>query len=45
MVRAAPRTWRPYAAVAELFDGPADSGWVEDREQIAQEVRDPWATP
>ena len=45
MVRAAPRTWRPYAAVAELFDGPSDPEWAADREQVAQELRDPWAVP
>jgi prevent-host-death family protein len=45
MVRAAPRTWRPYVAVAELFDGPADPDWVVDREQLDQELRDPWAVP
>ena len=42
MVPAAPRSWRPYSAVAGLFDGPADPNWAEDREAVDDPVRDPW---
>jgi prevent-host-death family protein len=42
LVPAAPRTWRRWADVAELFAGPADPAWKADREAIADEVRDPW---
>jgi prevent-host-death family protein len=41
----APRTWRQWADVAELFAGPADPAWNTDREAIAQEIRDPWTKP
>lgn len=44
LVPASPRTWRRWSDVAELFAGPADSSWAVDREEIAHEVRDPWAT-
>ena len=43
MVRVAPRAWRPYSAVAELFDGPADPQWAADRDRIDDELRDPWS--
>jgi prevent-host-death family protein len=42
LVPAAPRTWRRWVDVAELFAGPADPAWNTDREAIAHEVRDPW---
>jgi prevent-host-death family protein len=44
LVPAAPRTWRHWADVSELFGGPADPAWDADREAIAHGVRDPWAT-
>jgi prevent-host-death family protein len=44
LVPAAPRTWRRWTDVAELFAGPADSAWDVDREEIAHELRDPWTT-
>jgi prevent-host-death family protein len=44
LVPAAARTWRRCADVSELFAGPADPAWEADRESIAHEVRDPWAT-
>jgi prevent-host-death family protein len=44
LVPAAPRTWRHWTDVSELFGGPADPAWDADREAIAHEVRDPWAT-
>jgi prevent-host-death family protein len=44
LVPAVARTWRQWADVAELFAGPTDPAWDGDREAIAHEVRDPWAT-
>ncbi len=44
LVPAAPRSWRTWGDVAELFDGPADPDWNADREMIAGDVRDPWAS-
>ena len=43
MVPAAPRTWRPYTAVSELFEGPDDPDWADDRQRIDDELRDPWS--
>lgn len=42
LVPAAPRTWRRWAEVAELFNGPADPAWSDDRESIADAITDPW---
>jgi prevent-host-death family protein len=44
LVPAVPRIWRRWADVAALFAGPADPAWNADRDAIAHEVRDPWAT-
>jgi prevent-host-death family protein len=44
LVPAAPRTWRRWADVTELFTGPTDPAWDADRETIAHQVRDPWIT-
>ncbi len=44
MVRVAPRAWRPYSAVAEVFDGPPDPEWVADRAQIDDELHDRWSS-
>lgn len=35
--------WRPWAEVADLFRGLADSDWERDRELVDTELRDPWA--
>lgn len=42
LVAAAPRSWRRWTDVAELFDGPADPAWDADRAAIGQEISDPW---
>jgi prevent-host-death family protein len=44
LVPAASRNWRRWDEVAELFDGPPDPAWEDDRDRIDQELRDPWAT-
>lgn len=43
LVPARPRRWRRWSDVAELFAGPADPAWDADREEVAQDVRDPWS--
>lgn len=43
LVAATPRGWRSWDDVAELFGGPADSAWAEDRQSIDQGVADPWS--
>jgi prevent-host-death family protein len=42
LVPAAPRTWRRWAEVAELFNGPDDPAWSGDREAIGHAITDPW---
>jgi prevent-host-death family protein len=42
LVPIAPRAWRTYAEVADLFRGPADPDWQSDRNQLDQQLRDPW---
>ncbi|CPT78993.1 prevent-host-death family protein [Mycobacteroides abscessus] len=44
LVTARPRAWRQWADITDLFAGPADSTWESDRDRIAQDVRDPWAS-
>jgi prevent-host-death family protein len=43
LVPAAPRAWRQWSDIAELFNGPADPDWAEDRNEIRHDVSDPWA--
>jgi prevent-host-death family protein len=43
LVPAAPRAWRSYREVADLFRGPADPDWRADLDLIDQQFRDPWA--
>ncbi len=43
LVPAAARTWRRWADLADLFAGPADPAWAADRDEIAHDLRDPWA--
>jgi len=43
LVPAAPRSWRQWSDVADLFAGPADPEWATDREAVSGELRDPWA--
>ncbi|BBY99023.1 type II toxin-antitoxin system Phd/YefM family antitoxin [Mycolicibacterium fallax] len=43
LVPAKPRIWRQWSDVSELFTGPADPDWAADRDEIAHDIRDPWA--
>ncbi|RJO74849.1 type II toxin-antitoxin system prevent-host-death family antitoxin [Nocardia panacis] len=40
---AAPRTWRTYDQIADLWSGTVDNEWEADRARIDQTLRDPWA--
>lgn len=42
LVAVAPRTWRRWDEVAELFLGPEDGDWERDRELTDQLPADPW---
>ncbi len=42
LVGASARRWRSFDHIADLFDGPEDSAWEEDRQGIDQSLRDPW---
>ena len=44
LVPVSPRTWRSWSEVAELFAGPADPAWSQDRDRTDQELRDPWVS-
>jgi len=44
LVPLAPRTWRRWDEIADLFAGPADPDRERDRELIDDRVRDPWPT-
>lgn len=34
--------WRHWIELAELFGGPGDPAWEQDRDLIDQDVGDPW---
>lgn len=42
LVPATPRAWRRWSDVADLFAGPADPDWEDDRSTVAHDLRDPW---
>lgn len=44
LVGVAPRAWRRWDEVAELFAGPADRAWEHDRDRIDQHLVDRWAS-
>ena len=44
LVPLAPRSWRRWHEVADLFAGPADPDWKGDRELLDGQLRDPWLT-
>ncbi len=45
LVPIAPQTWRTYAHVADLFSDQSDPDRDTDRDQIDQQLGDPWSTP
>lgn len=45
LVPIAPRTWRTYDDVADVFSGRPDPEWETDRDRIDQQLRDPWNAP
>ena len=42
LVPVVPHSWRTWEEVAELFDGPGDEVWDEDRDRIDTQLTDPW---
>lgn len=44
LVAVAPRRWRTWPELGELFRGPPDTEWGADRSLIDQELRDRWET-
>lgn len=42
LVPASARTWRSWADVEDLFAGPADPTWEQDRDLVVADVTDPW---
>jgi prevent-host-death family protein len=43
LVPIAPRSWRSYTDMAEVFNGPADAEWSADRELVDDALREPWS--
>ncbi|MFI6045618.1 type II toxin-antitoxin system Phd/YefM family antitoxin [Nocardia sp. NPDC051321] len=44
LVPVAPKTWRHFAQIADLWSGKADPDWESDRERIDQRLRDRWSS-
>ncbi|MGH3456717.1 type II toxin-antitoxin system Phd/YefM family antitoxin [Aeromicrobium sp.] len=44
LVAAAPQRWRTWDDVNDLFGGPDDTAWEQDRDRVDQGVSDPWAS-
>lgn len=42
LIPATPIQWRRWVEFAELFQGPADPSWSQDRELLDDELRNPW---
>ena len=42
LVPASTRVWRSWTEIEDLFSGPADTAWEQDRDRIDQEFGDPW---
>lgn len=38
-----PTQWRTWDEIADLFRGPGDPAWEQDRDLVDHEPRDPWA--
>lgn len=38
-----PTRWRTWREVEDLFRGPADPDWAQDRALVDDELCDPWA--
>lgn len=43
LVPASTRTWRSWGEISDLFEGPADPIWEQDRDRIDSRLIDPWA--
>jgi prevent-host-death family protein len=43
LVRLAPRVWRRWDDIADLFAGPADPAWDQDRDRIDHKLVNRWA--
>jgi prevent-host-death family protein len=42
LVPAERNVWRRYSEIAELFAGPGDPEWAQDRHLLDAAPRDPW---
>ena len=42
LVAVSPRAWRRWQDISELFDGPADPDWDDDRQLLNADLQDPW---
>ncbi|MGH7911624.1 MAG: type II toxin-antitoxin system Phd/YefM family antitoxin [Candidatus Dormibacteraceae bacterium] len=44
LVSLAPRAWRRWDEIADLFADSPDTAWERDRDRIDQDLLDRWAT-
>ena len=42
LVPARAAQWRSWGEIADLFSGPEDPAWQQDRQLLDDEPRDPW---
>lgn len=42
LVPAEPERWQSWAQIADVFGGPADPDWTDDRERVEQAPGNPW---
>lgn len=42
IVPATPRRWQRWESIADMFTGPPDPDWENDRDLIDQSLVDPW---
>lgn len=42
LIPAAPRAWRRWEDIADVFAGPDDGDWADDRNLIDQSANNPW---
>lgn len=43
LVPPGPTRWRRWDEIADLFAGPADADWEQERQLLDHDLRDPWA--
>jgi len=42
LVPATPKQWQRWSAIADMFTGPPDPTWEQDRNLVDQSIASPW---